>query len=311
MSSESAAASKHEKGVQVICAGMGRTGTMSLTEALNILGYKTYHYLDVSHHQAWADLASGKKTSEEVIEMIAREGYNATLENPTSDIYQDILKKYPNAKVVLTVRDTPEAFCKSWKTLFDTMVITEQTFSFKYPSFFGFIPLFANLKQIRYFMGTTHMKLNPGDLTHGWRNKGDSWLAKQYENHNQHVQSNVEKKNLLVFNVKEGWSPLCKFLGKPVPEGDFPNVQVNTTSALLKLRQTFNMIVYLWIPTTLTLGAAALYLWSRSESPAISQTASSSSLPFFESGKESGNSPILLDTVSSALFPRSSRNSRK
>ena len=239
---------------------------MSLDEALKKLGYKTYHYLDFSHHPAWADLANGKKTSKEVIDLIVQDGYNATLENPTSDIYQDILREYPDAKVILTVRDSSQAFCKSWKILFDTMVITEQKFSLKFPSFFGYIPLFANLKKIRYFMGTTHLKLNPGDLTHGWRTKGDAWLAEQYEKHNEHIRSNVDPKNLLVFNVKEGWEPLCKFLAKEIPDEPFPNVQVNTTSALLELRSVFRKIVYLWIPTTLALGAGISYFWSRQQS---------------------------------------------
>eukprot|EP00980_Cylindrotheca_fusiformis_P013704 scaffold3519_cov60-Cylindrotheca_fusiformis.AAC.2 len=291
----------NDEGIQVICAGLGRTGTMSLTEALNMLGYKTYHYLDLSHHQAWADLADGKKSSKEIIEMIVGEGYNATLENPTSDIYQDLLLAYPNAKVILTVRDTPEAFCKSWKTLLDTMVITEQTFSWTFPSFFGYIPTFRNLKKIRYFMGTTHLQLNPGELTHGWRTKGDAWLAEQYEKHNQHVQDHVVKDNLLVFNVKEGWEPLCKFLHKEIPknEQEFPNVQINTTSALLNMKRTFCMIVYLWIPTTmLTLGATMMYFWN----PKDHADSSSSSLVF--SLKETFSS--IVDTVSSTLFPRSS-----
>ena len=249
------------EGIQVICAGMGRTGTMSLTEALDKLGYKTYHYLDFTHQFAWADLADGKRPPSEIVQLIAKYGYTATLENPTCDIYQDILREYPNAKVILTVRDTPEKFVKSWKTLFDTMVLTEKKFSWTYPSFFGYMTLFANLKKIRYFMGTTHLGLNPGDLTHGWREKGDEWLAEQYVRHNEHIKATVKPENLLVFNVKEGWGPLCKFLGKEAPPDEpFPNVQVNTTESLLELRRTFRLVTYLWIPTTLAFGATTLFL---------------------------------------------------
>lgn len=234
---------------------------MSLTEALDKLGYKTYHYLDFSHHYAWAEMADGKRTPQAIVQLIAKDGYNATLENPTCDIYQDILAEYPNAKVILTVRDSPEKFCKSWKTLFDTMVLTEKKFSWTYPSFFGYITLFANLKKIRFFMGTTHLGLNPGDLTHGWRVKGDEWLAKQYTRHNEHVKKNVKPDNLLIFNVKEGWGPLCKFLGKEIPtDQPFPNVQVNSTESLLELRKSFRLITYLWIPSTLTLGATAIFV---------------------------------------------------
>jgi len=192
-------------GIQVICAGLGRTGTMSLTEALQRLGYKPYHYVDVRHHRQWAEVADGKRSAASIVDLIAADGYDATLENPTSDIYQEILKKYPKAKVVLTVRDNSESFVKSWKLLFDTMVITEQTFSWKFPSFFGYIPLFANLKKTRYMMGTTHLALSPGSLTHTWRSQPDpdAWLAQQYERHNDHVKEHVPKDQLLVFNVKD------------------------------------------------------------------------------------------------------------
>ena len=180
------------------------------------------------------------------------------------------------------------------------MVITEQTFSWKYPSFLGYLPVFASLKKIRHFMGTTHLKLAPGDLTHGWRSKSDDWLAEQYQKHNAHVQANVKKENLLVFNVKEGWEPLCKFLGKEVPnEEPFPNVQINTTSALLGLRRTFNLVVYLWIPTTLSIVAAICYFWRRNGRGATTRVGS---------GNYNGSS--FLEVFPTALFPRARRSTR-
>jgi hypothetical protein len=255
--------SKGNEGIQVVCAGLGRTGTLSLTEALKTLGYKPYHFVDVAHSAKWAEVVRGERTTDSMIDTIAQDGYTATLENPTSDIYTDILKKYPNAKVVLTVRDTPQAFCKSWKTLFDTMVVTEQRFSWRFPSFFGYIPLFANLKTTRRFMGTTHLGLQPGELTHGWRDKeeGDDWLAQQYQRHNQHVQDHVPESQLLVFNVKQGWEPLCTFLDKDVPDEPFPHCQVNNAKSLVQLRKTFLRIVYGWIPALVVIiGAATMYV---------------------------------------------------
>ncbi|CAB9503617.1 expressed unknown protein [Seminavis robusta] len=263
------------EGIQVICAGLGRTGTLSLTEALKRLGYKPYHYLDVSHSAAWCQVAEtqGKdaRAIETVLTKIEQDGYTATLENPTSDIYQDILAKYPNAKVVLTVRDSPQAFVKSWKLLFDTMVVTEQTFSWTFPSFLGYIPLFRDLKKIRHFMGTTHLGLEPGALTHGWRDRGDNsdeWLAEQYERHNQHIMDHVPKDQLLVFNVKQGWEPLCEFLGKEVPPKDepFPHCQINNAASLKALKKQFVWVVYGWIPV-LVLSTAAVVVWSSQERP--------------------------------------------
>lgn len=237
-------------GIQIICAGLGRTGTYSLTEALEILGYKPYHFVTARHAQQWALLADdGEATVDSVINLIVEDGYNAVLENPCSDIYLDILKRYPNAKVILTVRDSPAKFEASWKVLMDTMVVNEQPFSLTFPSFFAWIPLFRNLKTIRYFMGTTHLQLPPGALTHGWRNQEEGWLASQYERHNAHVQQHVSSKNLLVFNVKEGWKPLCAFLECNVPENvPFPFSKTNDTKALKRLKRIFQITVYSWIP---------------------------------------------------------------
>jgi hypothetical protein len=258
-------------GIQVICAGLGRTGTLSLAEALTTLGYKPYHFIDFGQHSSWVDFVNGKKTADDIIDLIEGSGYNATLENPTSDIYQDLLRRNPNAKVILTVRDTPEKFVASWKTLFDTMSITEQCFSWRFPSFLGYIPLFSNLCQIRQFMGTTHLGLPKGALTHGWRDMddGDAWLAEQYERHNQHIKDNVPKDQLLVFNVKEGWGPLCALLGLPVPKDQpFPHSTVNTTEGLLKLRREFRMVVYGWIPFLALVGVGITAAWPRYEKSA-------------------------------------------
>lgn len=245
---------KTSSGIRLVCAGLGRTGTLSLTEALTTLGYKPYHYIDFSHSKEWADLAKGETDSSMVIDAIVNGGYDAVLENPTCDIYTDILAKYPDAKVVLTVRDTPQAFEKSWKILMDTMVVTERNFSWHFPSFFQWIPLFENLKHVRKFMGTTHLGLPPGALAHGWRDQPQSWLAEQYEKHNAHVIANVAPEKLLVFNVKQGWEPLCKFLECEVPtDQDFPHSKVNTKESLVQLKQTFERAVYGWIPVVVAL----------------------------------------------------------
>ena len=257
--------SKGGEGIRLICAGLGRTGTLSLTDALKVLGYKPYHFVDFNHLQEWAEFSRGNVTADVLLDLIEKDGYTATLDNPTCDIYQDLLRRYPDAKVVLTVRDTPQAFVKSWKTLLDTMMITEQTFSWRFPCFFGYIPFFKNLKEIRQLMGTTHLGLPRGELTHGWRNHSVEWLAEQYERHNQHVIDTVPKEQLLIFNVKEGWGPLCEFLGKGVPTESFPHSQVNAAASLKRMRLQFLAVVYGWIPTLLTMTGAALYLRARGQ----------------------------------------------
>ena len=251
-------------GIKVICAGLGRTGTLSLTEALEILGYKPYHYIDFNHASTWEKLAEGSVSPDDVIDVIVQDGYDAVLENPTCDIYRDFMRRFPNAKVILTVRDTPEIFESSWKTLFKTMSITEEPFRWSFPSPFGWVPMFQQLKKIRHFMGTTHLKLEPGALTHGWKEKEDGWIAQQYQRHNQDIIEHVPKDNLLIFNVKEGWEPLTDFLGCEVPvDHEFPHSKINTTKSLKKMRNIFLTVVYGWIPGVVLTAGGAYFLGQR------------------------------------------------
>jgi len=256
-------------GIKIICAGLGRTGTLSLTEAFEILGYKPYHFVAISHAKQWASVARGESQVDQVIDLIVKDGYDTVLDNPCCDIYRDILKRYPEAKVILTVRDTPEKFEASWKALLDTMLITEQPFRLSFPSFFGWIPLFRNLKEIRYMMGTTHLQLEPGELTHGWREKESGWLGDQYERHNRHIRDHVRNDQLLVFNVKDGWKPLCDFIGCKVPDKPFPHSTVNDSKALKNLRRTFLITVYGWIPIVVSCAVGGLWLGARVGRPRV------------------------------------------
>ena len=51
----------------------------------------------------------------------------------------------------------------------------------------------------------------------------ESIMKQRYKSHNLYVKSEVPEEDLLIWNVKEGWGPLCKFLGKPIPEEPFPH----------------------------------------------------------------------------------------
>lgn len=73
----------------------------------------------------------------------------------------------------------------------------------------------------------------------------------QYEAHIAKVKATIPAEQLLVFNVKDGWAPLCNFLGKPVPEFPFPSV--NDSSSLEATKRVIMVAVYAWIPCLLLL----------------------------------------------------------
>ena len=60
------------------------------------------------------------------------------------------------------------------------------------------------------------------------------------------VQATVPPERLLVFNVKQGWAPLCEFLGKEVPDEPFPFV--NETEDLNKARRVMVIVSHAWLP---------------------------------------------------------------
>jgi hypothetical protein len=101
-----------EKDLIVIGAGWGRTGTHSLYEALTMLGFKTYHMVENFKNQ---DVAFWTKKFKDpnsvgIHEVLGKKGYDATVDWPAAPFYEEMMERYPNGKVILTLRD-PEK-CK-------------------------------------------------------------------------------------------------------------------------------------------------------------------------------------------------------
>ena len=108
----------------VICAGLPRTGTSSFVAALKKLGLKTYHFEDFMQTPGHFDLWNGLYDSDnktvridDILHDMAKHGYQATSDQPACFWYKEQMAKYPNAKVILTVRGdgNGEAWAKSAK----------------------------------------------------------------------------------------------------------------------------------------------------------------------------------------------------
>lgn len=106
---------QYSEGLQVIGAGLGRTGTSSLKKALEILyeGEPCYHMSEVienDHVNFWLNMNEGKMDQAQIREHFSR--YATTTDYPACVYWKELLKAYPNAKVVLSVRSS-ESWCKS------------------------------------------------------------------------------------------------------------------------------------------------------------------------------------------------------
>ncbi|KAF7952799.1 hypothetical protein EAE96_006025 [Botrytis aclada] len=112
---------KREQDMQVLCLGLSRTSTMPLQEALNKLGYKTYHCRVAAptkgHIPLWLEgfeaklNGNGKPFGREEFDKILT-NFSATTDMPTVDFSEELLTAYPTAKVILTTRD-PDQWIES------------------------------------------------------------------------------------------------------------------------------------------------------------------------------------------------------
>jgi len=244
-------------GIQVIVAGLGRTGTMSMLTALQTLGYKPYHLknvmLNASHASAWRQVAEGQLDQVEIIRMIHQEGFDATMDNPMCELFELQMQLFPEAKVILTSHPRGAAgWAKSFLQLMKVVQLQTANFSMTYPNILQFVPVLRDLTAMRCLMGRATMGLRPCELIYESIDKqrvSPGWLEEQYEKHNAFVRAKVPKEKLLEFSVQDGWVPLCDFLGVPVPSGALPHV--NDSAAMRRLGMILQLIVYGWVPTVL------------------------------------------------------------
>ncbi len=187
--------------LKVIGAGLGRTGTRSLKDALQALGVgPAYHMTDLFEHPEgivhWEDAAEGRPTDWEAL----FEGYQSVVDYPGALYWRELMALYPDAKVVLTVRD-PEAWV-------DSVLATI------YPS------SDRDRSESRLFR-MINKAIWQGSFEGRFTDR-DYALA-HFEAHSAAVIEEVPAERLLVYQISQGWEPLARFLGVEVPQLPFPN----------------------------------------------------------------------------------------
>lgn len=196
--------------IRVIGAGYGRTGTLSLKIALEELGFgKCYHMeelLENPHHVAfWQEAGNGKTPDWDKL----FEGYHATVDFPGYRHYKQLMHYYPGAKVLLSVRDADKWYESVYQTIYQAGPSLGQKIrmSFKLP----FSPRLQKLIRI-FKMASSVWKKD-----FGGRFKDKAYALEVFHCHNQEVKAYVAPERLLVYEVKQGWEPLCAFLNVPIP----------------------------------------------------------------------------------------------
>jgi hypothetical protein len=203
----------------VIGAGFGRTGTLSLKLALEQLGLgPCYHMTEMvknpSHPGLWS--AAGRGEPVDWRQLFRR--YRCTVDWPGCHFYRELMQEYPEAKVILTVRDPQSWYDSVANTLYSLKTATDSYLSAQARSSSGQADKPFIIYSNRIW-----------DETFGGRFEDRDHAIEVFQRHNAEVIDSVAADRLLVFQVSEGWQPLCEFLNVAVPDSPFPDV--NSTKA--------------------------------------------------------------------------------
>ncbi|KAJ7387372.1 hypothetical protein OS493_004366 [Desmophyllum pertusum] len=159
--------------------------------------------------------------------------------------FEEISATFPDSKVILTVRDSEEAWLKSWKEHLELG-------PFYFRIVFAIVPLLG--KKIHFF-DTLHQAI------YGSFNPEATALYRvKYRQHNERVQAIIPAEKLLVFNVKQGWQLLCDFLGCDAPSTPFPRANVAHSDTKSKISQTFMTDTFVFVFLLIVFLLAAFFV---------------------------------------------------
>ena len=189
--------------MHVIGAGVGRTGTYSLKLAINRLGFGPCHHMEAVMQNMpeqvplWSAALSGHADWNAIYA-----GFGSAVDWPTAAFFRELVKAYPSAKFILTHRN-PETWADSFgETIYTAIAGRDQAPPEK-----------------KAWLDMAYGVIAKTGFPEGLSR--DQLIA-NFIAHNDAVKAAIPAERLLVYQVKEGWGPLCEFLGAEMPDEIFP-----------------------------------------------------------------------------------------
>jgi hypothetical protein len=189
--------------LQVVGAGLPRTGTHSLKHALeHLLGGRCYHMTVIPGHpfdlgDGWNRALAGNSPDWDQL----YNGYIAAVDWPTSMFWRELSEANPEALVLLSMRDTAETW---WQSINKTILpYARNALAPEWNEGRGLLDV------LEHFTGTKD-----------WDDAATMMAA--YERHNAEVRKATPQHRLLEWRAAEGWTPICGALGVPEPDLPFP-----------------------------------------------------------------------------------------
>ena len=200
--------------LKIVGAGFGRTGTLSLKQALETLGFDMcYHMIEVGRHprhvQLWRAAWRGEPVWDELFE-----GYQAAVDWPVAAFWPKLMDYYPESKILLSVRDAEGWYKSAKNTIFGSMSA----------------PLASDDEQVLQRVLMAKEIIVDGTFDGDLDDKENCIAV--YAANTARAKAEVPADRLIVFEAAQGWAPLCAALDCPVPDVPYP--KVNTTGEFEK-----------------------------------------------------------------------------
>ncbi|MDX1523026.1 MAG: sulfotransferase [Anaerolineae bacterium] len=221
--------------LKVIGAGFGRTGTVSIKAALEELGFgKCYHMVELLQQPEQVVYWEAASRGEAVDWDTLFAGYQASIDFPSYRYYREQLEHFPEAKVLLSVRDSEKWYESALNTIYRAEPGLGQKLLLSIA-----LPFSPRLRQIIRIFRMGNRDVWQNDFQGRFEDK--AFAIKVYNRHNETVRQIVPPEKLLVYEVKEGWDPLCHFLNVPVPDGK-PFPHLNDRAAFKQAGKVLNLL---------------------------------------------------------------------
>ncbi|HEY1591169.1 MAG TPA: sulfotransferase [Solirubrobacteraceae bacterium] len=208
--------------VELIGAGLPRTGTLTQKEALELIGLgPCYHWVDVladldKQVPLWDGALDGRVEPAQILD-----GYRSTVDWPGGYFYAQLLDAYPDSKVLLSVRDA-----ERWEPSFRETIV-DMCFGDALIHLLSSARAHVDPKWKRYVEFVDRMFWSElGTFPDGHSREA---LIEGFDAHNERVKQVVPEERLLVWEVTDGWEPLCEFLEVPVPSQPMPHANDRAT----------------------------------------------------------------------------------
>lgn len=231
--------------MKVIVAGPPKTGTTSMCAALRRLGYVVYdssEQIDLQLDDWYTILIRGEDPLLHFERMYKR--IDAVTDGPAFYFWEQLLTVFPNAKVILLTRNE-----HSWSRSYVHQKEVESQNRW-------LTVLSGKLRKVFEVVDAVEK------LSMGSENFIDYIYRWKFRLHNERVKATVPPKQLLVCSIKDGWKPICEFLGVEEPNERFPHVNQAASEYEKEFRGLRNeLLISLFLKSTVVFGTFGVAIY--------------------------------------------------